>query len=225
MQCFSCLVCLHVCGKGSVHPASQSINHASRSVMGAGHWHLHPRMLAEVQTPVQQLRWLLYRVGRSEVSTGPEPGEHLEDMFALLEHTGREQVQGCTCQGVCTGGPQSISRSYLPCSQQSGCERCHWETDSLEGFLTSVMRQDYVLGCKVEVVVSSKGDSSFTYLGKSVKPQQQLTCKQLAQCQFPKLVMGRDRVDSHLFLNGQQQNLRRGDAFPRLPVQRCSTCR
>lgn len=71
-------------------------------------------------------------------------------------------------------------------------------------------------------VASSKGDGSFTYLGKSAKPQQQVTCEQLAQCQFQMLVMDVTECDLISFSLGSSRifNLRRDDAWLRLALQR-----
>jgi len=71
-------------------------------------------------------------------------------------------------------------------------------------------------------VASSKGDGSFVYLGMSAKPQQQITCEQLAQCQFQMLVMDVAECDLISFSLGSSRIfiLRRDDAWLRLALQR-----
>ena len=71
-------------------------------------------------------------------------------------------------------------------------------------------------------VAAHRGDGRFVYLWDSAKPQREITCEQLAQCQFQMLVMDVTECDFISFSLGSSRIfiLQREDAWLRLALQR-----
>ena len=133
--------------------ARASSGHAWRSGVGAGHWHLHPAHACESANPCAAASLAPVQDCQVKAQRRPQPGKHSEDMYALLEHSGREQVPDCTRQGAGIGGPQASADHTYHVVSNLAARDDNGRLTALKASLTSVMGQDYVLGCKVQFLV------------------------------------------------------------------------
>jgi len=109
-----------------------------------------PRTLAKAQDAVQRLRWLLYRVARSKLGAGVSR----ETIHKILVHywttVGESKCRAARARVLAQEGLRaSADHTYHVVSNLAARDNTGRLT-ALRASLTSVMGQDYVLGCKVQ---------------------------------------------------------------------------
>ena len=112
-----------------------------------------PRTLAKAQTPVQRLRWLLYRIAKSKLSTGLSRESIHKICLHYWNTVGESKCKAARARVLAQEGSRASADHTYHVVSNLAARDDNGRLTALKASLTSVMGQDYVLGCKVQFVV------------------------------------------------------------------------
>lgn len=108
-----------------------------------------PRTLSKARGPAARLGWLLSRVARSRLTEGISRDSVEKVFYHYFECSGRQRCQEARCKVLAREGKRaSADHTYHVVSNLAAQDE-NGRQVALKASLTSLMGQDYVLGCKV----------------------------------------------------------------------------
>ena len=112
-----------------------------------------PATLARAKTPVQRLRWLSFRVAKSNLSAGVSR----ETIHKIAVHywvtTGESKFKAAMARVLAQEGLRASADHTYHVVSNLAARDCTGRQTALRASLTSVMGQEYVLRCKVSFVM------------------------------------------------------------------------